>query len=1291
MLKARRKEQIDEQLKFPEPREGLPEDPRPFIGAQHLIAAAAVQEQLNARCLVAVVGRLGSGKSTVCRRAANSRWARQWYLRDENGQPVHRRFWVDLEDCDTGSETRQRIAHVLGRPTFESAVERIGNGTPCLLILDNADQAFRAPDDRDILETLVAKVDQGASIIVSRRQVEDLSLSRPWNDVVEVTGFGTDDEAKQLFDHLAPQHGADLRSTAIVASCDRLPLAVGLLGSIAAGADLEAARLLTGPGVATQNGLDFALAVANAMLDSDQRQLWAALSLFPSGLSEDDIDSILATPDARNDAIHLFLAGILHRCEAGVRVPAPLRIAPATTGLHDSAVADLWGNYVSRATGLLGPITAALGRDGAGDTGRRGADRSGRGARRERPPRMNRLEAEVAEAWLVRQVATLHRLAALPRLPPGAFDLGGAGLLVHRSGPGPDSLDQVLARLVERSLSSLPDRDVPAGDGTGSTDAAAGSMGVAGSSGKGAPLAGHQIAAPAAQLVALLEDQRRFGTAVIIAGALTDAHRRAGELPLEAEALCQQGRAERLWTRYDDAETHLAEAHHLYEKLDDGVGQGCALFELGQVALDRGFLDDAETYLDEALQMFVVTGRPVGEANTNLELVRADLARGRVDSAERRLSDALDRYEQAGDRLGFANACLQLGQVELARGRLGSAERRFTGALNGYEQAADKVGFANACLQLGQVELARGRLPTAERHFGAALAGYELVGDQVGLANAALQLGQIDLARGRLAQAGPRLEQALVAYQQLGDRIGVANSYLQLGQVALGLGELDDADRRLSAARCAYDDVGDVTGSANSRHVGAMLRQAQGRRIEALTLFGEAARLHAEVGRSAAAAWSYAGAARACTGKAERMGYAADAVRLLHEAGQPEVAAKLAADLQEPPSQPVPPPEVKRQSWPRPIPIPEPVPMSRTGPEPGPRRPPGRGHAARAAVRPVRRGRGQGGGVGHRTRNRTRARTHQPGRGLVAGGGIAARRRHRGGAAQRHRRSPAGRTGGATLDLPQRHGRRCQAGAATGPDRGPGAHRQGRAAARSAGEPGVLSWADPQPAPPANPASLSWADPQPAPPANPASLSWADPQPAPPANPASLSGADPQPETVPPTDPRHSDIPYPDLAWSAKWSDAFKAIEQAPLGEWPETWQPDPPAEIDNRDVRPWSEPHPVEPEPDDWGPDEPAAARDAPSTSRWSEKVVEVLGWDGRLEGGDPQPSFERPPQAPSGWEPDDTETADGIAAAADTAPAADTGPAGDTTDDELTLFDPDVLPRTPKSRLPWGRRKRK
>ena len=49
-----------------------------------------------------------------------------------------------------------------------------------------------------------------------------------------------------------------------------------------------------------------------------------------------------------------------------------------------------------------------------------------------------------------------------------------------------------------------------------------------------------------------------------------------------------------------------------------------------------------------------------------------------------------------------------------------------------------------------------------------------------------------------------------------------------------------------------------------------------------------------------------AGAARTCTGKAERKGYAADAVRLLQEAGLADAAAQLALDLAEPVTPPEP-------------------------------------------------------------------------------------------------------------------------------------------------------------------------------------------------------------------------------------------------------------------------------------------------------------------------------------------------------------------------------------------------
>ncbi|MDQ1394123.1 MAG: hypothetical protein QOF30_3100 [Acidimicrobiaceae bacterium] len=847
MLKARRKEHV-EQGKFPEPREGLPEDPRPFIGAQHLIASAAVQEQLSARCLVAVVGRAGSGKSTVCRRAANSRWARQWFLHDEDGHPHHRRFWVDLEDASPGADTEQHVALALGRPNFDEALARLGSGKPSLLILDNADLAFGEVegqvDKNDTLARLVGCVERGASIVITRRTIAGFDVGRPWSDVIEVSGFSGIDEARELFDQLAPRHASDLRVGDVVAACDRLPLAVNLLGKMAAGADLELARLRVGPNSEGVGGLDFAVEVAAAMLDPEDRQLWGSLSLLPAGLGSDDISEVFAAaPNARERTIKLFEGGVAHRCEAGVRIPAPLRLAGSAANLDAAAISELWRSYLRRAQAVVGPVpdwaTVPGGRTGTDSSTTASLRAKDRAGRTDRAPQPDRTNTKTVNAWLVRQVPNLRRLTSQPSVPEGALDVGCAGLLAHRSGLVADAVDQVLVRLIDAGMGTPAHPSDPAHG----------------------PLAPRNEPTDlAVRIAAELEDQRRFGTAVLVTAVVADRHRRAGRIKGEAEALCQMGRCERFLGRYQDAEVHISEAHQHFEKLNDGVGQGSALFELGQVDLDLGLLDDAEIHLGEALTLFAANGRPVGEANTNLELVRVDLARGRPDSAERRLGDALDRYEEAGDRLGFANACLQLGQVELARGHLDGAERRFGGALAGYEQVGDKVGVANACLQMGQ----------------------------------------IDVVRGRPEQAAQRLHQALAAYRHQGDRIGRANASLLLGQVHLGQGELEEADQQLQAAQRAYDEIGDRIGSANSRHLEAMLREAQGKGSQAMALYGDAARLYRSLGRTSSAAWSLVGAARTCTGKAERRGYAADAVQLLNEAGLADAAAQLTAQFAEP-------------------------------------------------------------------------------------------------------------------------------------------------------------------------------------------------------------------------------------------------------------------------------------------------------------------------------------------------------------------------------------------------------
>ncbi|MGH9124731.1 MAG: tetratricopeptide repeat protein [Acidimicrobiales bacterium] len=1002
MLKARRKEA--EQLKFPEPREGLPEDPRPFFGLSHLEAASRVQEHLSSRCLIAVVGRTGAGKSTVVRRAANSRWARQWFLRDENGQPAHRRFWVDLEDCAPGRECGERVAHALARKTFPEALARLSAGS-CLLVLDNADSAFAAapawsPESTspagslgsaggEMDETLAALVDcagHGASVVITRRKVTDLSIGRPWTEIVEVSGFDREADASELFLARAPRLATDLRTGALVASCDGLPQALTLLSGAAADGDLEVVGVRVAPVIEGLKGLDFALPVTFAMLDADDRAAWGALSLLPSGLAERDVQTVLAWIDgARERLIHLYAVGVARRCEAGVRVPSSLRLPPVAAGLSADTVDALWGDYVSWGRKVVGPVPSldrpeggtagaetpetpngagGMTTTGAAGTGAgSGRGRGGRGERgRRAPATATRPDTRSADSWLSRQGATLAALAGRPALPDGTFDLACAAILLHSSGLEADALDRTLLRLIETSLVPPPvgapqealavpadpvaesgvDAPEGEGDGQGEDDgegkeegavaATAGSEQADGASDQAdespvesqnvetagpvvSPMTEAESAARAAKMAvatriaAQLEDQRRFGTSVLMSRAVVASLRQGGDEGSLAEVLCQLGRTERFCTDYRNAGADLNEALERFESGADAVGQGRVRFELGLIDLELGLLEGAELQLQAALNDFAASARPVGEANASLELVRVHLARGRFDEAEERLDYAVGRYEKAGDSLGYANASLQLGQLELARGRVDDAERRFVNALDGYEQAADKVGFANACLQLGQVELARGRFEIAERRFGGALAGYEVVGDAIGIANVSLQLGQIDLARGRWLQAQQRLQQALTAYEQFGDRIGVANATLQLSQVALGRGAVADAAHLVRAAQKAYDEIGDVLGAANARQVGAIVCQTCEQVPEALLLFLEAARLYDSVGRTANAGVSLAGAARASTESTERRAYADDAVHHLRDAGLDEVARQLEIEFAEP--EPPPPPEAE--------------------------------------------------------------------------------------------------------------------------------------------------------------------------------------------------------------------------------------------------------------------------------------------------------------------------------------------------------------------------------------------
>ena len=179
-----------EPVVFPEPASLLPPEPRPFVGAEHRQLVRSLQSHVSMPCLVAVVGPIGVGKSAICEKLINTAESRRDFLTDEDGEPVHRRFWVDLDECGPGAAVEERVARSLACPTFDAALQRLTTGRRCLLVLDNADHAWSgAPVHDPVLAQLAACVDHGARIVMTMRSIERLSPRLAWTAEVHVPRF----------------------------------------------------------------------------------------------------------------------------------------------------------------------------------------------------------------------------------------------------------------------------------------------------------------------------------------------------------------------------------------------------------------------------------------------------------------------------------------------------------------------------------------------------------------------------------------------------------------------------------------------------------------------------------------------------------------------------------------------------------------------------------------------------------------------------------------------------------------------------------------------------------------------------------------------------------------------------------------------------------------------------------------------------------------------------------------------------------------------------------------------
>ena len=261
----------------------------------------------------------------------------------------------------------------------------------------------------------------------------------------------------------------------------------------------------------------------------------------------------------------------------------------------------------------------------------------------------------------------------------------------------------------------------------------------------------------------------------------------------EAKSLTNLGGA--AWSAGDrePAVDHYEQALEIYRSIGDRHEGARCLKNLGLVAWGRGNFEEADRFLDRSIKIYREIGDRLGEAGCLNNRGLVALERATLDKADDWFRRSLETYREIGDRYGESIALVNVGTVAMDRGNLDEAERYQTRSLEITRDTGDRQGEA-ACLdELGQIARKRGEFETADRWFCQSLDIHREVGNRVGQANVLRNLGTVARENGRLDEAESYHERALEIHREVGPSGETAECLHDLGMDASAREDLSTA------------------------------------------------------------------------------------------------------------------------------------------------------------------------------------------------------------------------------------------------------------------------------------------------------------------------------------------------------------------------------------------------------------------------------------------------------------------------------------------------------------------
>jgi predicted ATPase/class 3 adenylate cyclase len=260
-------------------------------------------------------------------------------------------------------------------------------------------------------------------------------------------------------------------------------------------------------------------------------------------------------------------------------------------------------------------------------------------------------------------------------------------------------------------------------------------------------------------------------------------------------------------SQYDEAQTHLEQAHDLALASGRADSQAYACRQLAQLYQLRGDYTLAFEWIGRGLAL--LEGQETAEA-AELLLI-SGLIHTRQGHNKQALADcqrALQLAQNLGELVALARANTLLGHITLAHGQSQEATFHFQTAYDLYVQAGDVNGQAHVHNQLARSYFSLGQWPQAEAHYRQAQTIFEQMGDLYHRVFADNNLAELLLKSGKVSEAITLYQAALKTVKQIGGSTYVLGALENnLGAAFIRQGEAGAATDHLQASQAYFEQA----------------------------------------------------------------------------------------------------------------------------------------------------------------------------------------------------------------------------------------------------------------------------------------------------------------------------------------------------------------------------------------------------------------------------------------------------------------------------------------------------